>query len=84
MSEEKDTKRPSHLAYQVSDRGEGDAYFNRIGAAWPHKDQQGYNIQLESTPVDGRITLRTPQERIDELRNEPEQSQTKPDQGHER
>lgn len=63
-------KRPSHIAYQVSDGQDGKSYFNRIGAAFEHRDGEGLNIVLDATPVDGRITLRTPQERIDEMRNE--------------
>ena len=52
------SKRPSHIAYQVR-KGKGDkGYFTRIGAAWPHKDGNGSNIQLDAVPLDGLITLR--------------------------
>lgn len=77
--------RPSHLAYQVRDAEEGKSYFNKVGAAWEHGDGQGYNIQLDSVPVDGRVTLRTPQERLDELRSDTQaQPEPEKDQGHER
>jgi hypothetical protein len=58
------SKGPSYIAYQVRDRGEGEkGFFTRIGAAWTHKDGNGFNIQLESVPLDGRIVLRTPSEK---------------------
>jgi hypothetical protein len=52
------SKAPSHIAYQVRDRDGGKAFWTRIGSAWAHKDGNGFNIQLESVPLDGRITLR--------------------------
>ena len=52
------TKTPSHLAYQVRDREGQKGFFTRIGAAWPHGDGKGFNIQLEAVPLDGRVTLR--------------------------
>ena len=52
------SKSPSHHAYQVRDREGGAAFWTRIGAVWPHQDGQGFNIQLDAFPLDGRITLR--------------------------
>jgi hypothetical protein len=52
------SKAPSHIVYQVRDREGGKGFFIRIGAAWPHKDGKGFSIQIESVPLDGRITLR--------------------------
>lgn len=50
---------PDLLAYTVKDRGNGqDAVWNRIGAAWKHRDGQGYDVALSSNPLDGRISLR--------------------------
>jgi hypothetical protein len=44
--------------------GDGDeAFWTKIGAAWPHEDGRGYNVQLSAIPVSGRITLRMPKER---------------------
>lgn len=51
-------KAPTHVAYQVRDREGGKSFWTRIGSAWPHGDGQGFNIQLECVPLDGRITLR--------------------------
>ena len=68
-------KRPSHIAYQVSDGQDGKSYFNKVGAAFEHKDRQGYNVVLDAMPVDGRVSLRTPKERLEEMRSDPEQQQ---------
>lgn len=62
-------KRPSHLAYQVSEGQDGKSYFNKVGAAFEHRDKQGYNVTLDAVPVDGRVTLRTPLERLQDLRS---------------
>ncbi|TPK79021.1 hypothetical protein FJ936_30030 [Mesorhizobium sp. B2-4-13] len=49
--------RPSHGVYIVE--GEGDnAYWTKVGAAWPHKDGDGFNIQLTALPIDGRVSIR--------------------------
>ena len=61
-------KGPSHIAYSVRESKEGQAYFNRVGSAFAHKDGQGFNIELDATPVNGRITLRTPKDRLDAKR----------------
>ena len=59
------SKSPSHVAYQVRDREGGKSFWTRIGAAWAHADGNGFNIQLESVPLDGRITLRVVSEKKD-------------------
>lgn len=52
-------KGPSHVAYQVRDGKDGrKGFWTRIGSVWPHADGNGFNIQLECVPLDGRITLR--------------------------
>lgn len=49
---------PALIAYHVPDR-EG-APWNRIGAAWDHKDGDGFTLQLDLMPMSGgRIVLRT-------------------------
>lgn len=52
------SKSPTHVAYQVRDREGGKGFWTRIGAAWAHADGNGFNIQIECVPLDGRITLR--------------------------
>jgi hypothetical protein len=59
------SKSPSHVAYQVRDREGGKSFWTRIGAAWAHADGNGFNIQLESVPLDGRITLRVATDKKD-------------------
>ncbi len=65
-------KHPSHHAFQVNEGQDGKSYFNRVGAAFEHRDGQGFNVVLDSVPVDGRVTLRTPQERLQDMRSEPD------------
>jgi len=54
-------KAPTHIAYQVRE-GNPKSYWTRIGAAWPHADGKGFNIQVEAVPLDGKISLRVPSE----------------------
>jgi hypothetical protein len=54
------SKSPSHYVYQVRNRKGQKSIWTRIGAAWPHKDGNGYDAQLDAVPLDGRITLRIP------------------------
>ena len=68
MSNDHD-KRPSHIAYQVREGDDNKSYFNRIGAVWQHKDGEGFNIQLDSVPVDGKATVRSVQDRIQEAKD---------------
>jgi hypothetical protein len=51
---------PSHIAYQVRDREGKKGIWTRIGSAWAHADGNGFNIQIEAVPLDGRISLRVP------------------------
>ena len=59
------SKAPSHIAWHVRDRQSGDAIWTRIGSAWQHADGKGFNIQIETVPLDGRISLRIPSEKKD-------------------
>lgn len=63
-------KQPSFEAFHAKDGPEDKSYFNRVGAAFPHKDGEGHTVVLDSVPVDGRIVLRTPRERLDDTRDE--------------
>ena len=49
---------PSHVAYHVRDREGKKGIWTRIGSAWAHADGQGFNLQVEMVPLDGRISLR--------------------------
>lgn len=52
---------PSHLVYHVEERdGDNPNNWTRIGAMWPHKDGQGWNMQLQFLPIGttGKLTIR--------------------------
>jgi hypothetical protein len=58
-------KPPALIAYHVRERevrehedSKGKGFWTRIGAAWPHKDGKGFNLQIDIVPLDGRIVLR--------------------------
>ncbi|MEZ5492360.1 MAG: hypothetical protein R3F50_18915 [Gammaproteobacteria bacterium] len=51
-------KKPDYIAYSVRDTRDGKSDWNKVGAAWGHRDGQGIDLQLDATPVDGRVTLR--------------------------
>ena len=57
------SKAPTHIAYHVRERKGGKGFFTRIGAAWPHQDGKGFNIQLDIMPLDGFVSLRVPSEK---------------------
>ena len=55
-------KAPSHVAYHVRDRGEGQkSFWTRIGVAWTSRDEKGFVIQLNAVPLDGKIIIRLPE-----------------------
>lgn len=57
---------PSHVAYHVRDgKNGGKGFWTRIGSAWAHADGNGFNIQIECVPLDGRISLRVASEKKD-------------------
>lgn len=61
----KEKQTPTFIAYHVPDRE--NAFWTRIGAAWDHKDGEGYTLQLDLVPVaTGRIVLRTYEPDTDE------------------
>lgn len=51
-------KKPDYIAYSVRDTRDGKGDWNKVGAAWEHRDGQGFDLQLDAAPVDGRVTLR--------------------------
>ena len=54
------SRAPTHIAYQVRDLENGKSFWTRIGRAWTNADGKGFNIQLETIPLDGFITVRVP------------------------
>jgi hypothetical protein len=60
--------KPSLVVFAVRERNNGKkAVWSRIGAAWPHKEGSGFNIELETLPInfDGRLVLMPPKEEGD-------------------
>ena len=58
------TSSPHLFAYTVQEyetaEGKKARSWTRIGVAFPHKDGTGFNIELHSLPLDGRIVLFPP------------------------
>ena len=52
-------KKPAFNAYTVTGEGK-QAFWTRIGSAWPHQNGEGFNIELNALPVNGRIVLMSP------------------------
>lgn len=59
-----ESKSPTHVAYHVRE-GKDKGFWTRIGVAWAHKDGKGFNVQIETVPLDGRIALRVASEKKD-------------------
>lgn len=54
------TKTPSLIAYQI-ETGKDKNYWHRIGAAWKNS-KGGYQIKLNSLPLNGELVLMPPKE----------------------
>lgn len=55
------SKSPAFIAYTVSEYGQGEkkkAKWTAIGAAWPNHDGEGFSVQLDALPLDGKVVLR--------------------------
>ena len=48
---------PKYDAFVVTNREGQDAYWTKVGAAWPTKSGDGLVVQLAALPPDGRLTL---------------------------
>ena len=59
------SKAPTHGAFQVRNREGKKGIWTRIGSAWPNSDGKGFNIQLESVPLDGRVSIRLNEDKQD-------------------
>ncbi len=54
------TNRPSHRVYAVTRNGER-SNWREIGAAWSHKDGEGFSLKLDFLPLNGaEILIRKP------------------------
>lgn len=61
------TKKPAFIAYAVTGEGK-QAFWTRIGSAWAHQNGEGFNIELNALPLNGRIVLMLPkiEQEVDE------------------
>lgn len=59
--------KPSHIAYTARSYKDGDGKdkkrWHEIGAAWPTKSGNGFNVTLYALPVDGQLALFIPSEK---------------------
>ncbi len=64
MSESNETPtggKPDLIAYNVRNPKKGGrGFWHRIGAAWETKSGDGFIVQLDAFPVDGRLILMPP------------------------
>jgi hypothetical protein len=60
------SKKPSHHVYTVRAGAEnGSDFWTKIGVAFAHNDGKGFSVILEAFPVDGKLTIRTPEPKQD-------------------
>jgi hypothetical protein len=53
------SNRPTHRIYAVTKGRDDKTFWNSIGAAWAHKDGDGFNLRFDQFPVgDGEIVIR--------------------------
>jgi hypothetical protein len=52
-------KTPAFQAWHVVNKGEN-AFWTKVGAAWPHRDGKGLSLQLSVIPISSQIVLREP------------------------
>lgn len=54
----KTTKGPDFVAYNVRNNPEGKDHWDRVGVGFAHRDGEGVDIRLNAIPTDGHVTLR--------------------------
>ena len=52
------TESTRYRVYTIVERQEESPFWLNVGMAYPHRDGQGFNIQLQALPLRGRLTLR--------------------------
>ncbi len=57
-------RKPTHRLYRVNGEGEN-ASWMPIGAAWLHRDGNGFSITCDAIPLQGRIVMRLITERAE-------------------
>jgi hypothetical protein len=61
------SNRPTHRLYAVAKKPNGEnGKWAEIGAAWPHKDGNGFNLRVNYLPLNGaELVLRIPAEKTE-------------------
>jgi len=62
MSENTNSKRPTHTIYKVTGEG-GEGNWVKVGVAFQHKDGNGLALVFDGIPVEGRIAVRANRDR---------------------
>jgi hypothetical protein len=58
MSDKQEPKRPTHAIYVIQGEGKKERW-SKIGAVWPHKDEQGASLVFDAYPAgNGRVAIR--------------------------
>ena len=52
--------KPAYNAYTVIKREDKDDFWLKLGVCFPHEDGEGFSVQMDVMPIDGKIVLRTP------------------------
>lgn len=56
--------KPTHKAYVVNEAKDGSTYWREVGAVWPHKKGNGFDITIfDGISVSGRIVCTEPKEK---------------------
>jgi hypothetical protein len=65
-TKEKHMSKPTHIAYvvkEVTKDGKKKSYWRKVGAVWPHKNGEGFDVVIhDQISVSGRITCTVPRE----------------------
>jgi hypothetical protein len=60
MSNDTNKTRPTHRIYSVTKDAAGTSDWKELGAAWTHRDEQGFNLRFTVNPAAGaEIVMRT-------------------------
>lgn len=51
--------KPAFRAYSVIKREGKEDFWLNLGVAFPHDDNEGFNLLLQALPLDGKVVLRT-------------------------
>lgn len=60
----KASKSPTHHVYHVRNiEGKKGGFWTKIGSAWTNEDGKGFNVQVDTFPLNGRLVLRVVSEK---------------------